>query len=48
MTATLTFTPKAGGPSSTREMRYLIVFKRQPRGDYVEPDYPYRRVPERY
>lgn len=31
---TLTFTPKAGGPSSTREMRYLIVFKRQPRGDW--------------
>ena len=21
---------------------------RQPKGDYVEPDYPYRRVPERY
>ncbi|MCC7200871.1 MAG: DUF4440 domain-containing protein [Gammaproteobacteria bacterium] len=30
----LTFTPKAGGPPSTREMRYLIVFKRQPRGDW--------------
>jgi polyphosphate kinase 2 len=22
--------------------------KRQPKGDYVEPDYPYRRVPEKY
>jgi len=22
--------------------------KRQPKGDYVEPDYPFRRIPERY
>jgi hypothetical protein len=22
--------------------------KRQPKGDYVEPDYPFRRVPEKY
>ena len=22
--------------------------KRQPRGDYVEPDYPFRRIPEKY
>jgi polyphosphate kinase len=22
--------------------------KRQPKGDYVEPDYPYRRIPEKY
>jgi ketosteroid isomerase-like protein len=31
---TLTVTPKAGGPPSTRQMRYLIVFKRQRRGDW--------------
>jgi hypothetical protein len=22
--------------------------KRQPKGDYVEPDYPFRRIPEKY
>ena len=31
---TITVTPKAGGPTSTRALRYLIVFKRQPRGDW--------------
>lgn len=31
---TLTVTPKAGGTPATRELRYLIVFKRQPRGDW--------------
>lgn len=31
---TLTFTPKAGGAPFTREMRYLIVFRREPLGDW--------------
>ncbi len=31
---TLTVTPKKGGPPSTRELRYLIVFRRQSRGDW--------------
>jgi polyphosphate kinase len=22
--------------------------KRQPEGDYIEPDYPFRRIPEKY
>jgi len=30
----LTFTPKAGGASFSREMRYLIVFKRGKRGEW--------------
>lgn len=31
---TLTFTPKAGGAPFSREMRYLIVFRRERRGEW--------------
>ena len=48
-----------GAPELHRHLLSLIPYeevpheqvklpKRQPKGDYVEPDYPFRRIPEKY